>query len=304
MDKLYLMTVFVAVAEEESFAGGARRLQISPPAVTRAVAALEEVLKVRLLNRTTRHVRVTDAGMRYLEDARRIIGDVEEANETAAGVNAEPRGHLAVTAPVIFGRIFVLPCVIEYLQRYSEMEVSALFLDRAVNLLEEGIDVGVRIGELPDSSMKATRVGVVRQVICASPKYLKTHGTPSHPDDLTRYDVISAISVSPSIEWKFKEGSRGVTVRVKPRLKVSSNDAAIEAAVHDFGLTRLMSYQVASYISSGKLKVILSEFEPEPMPIHVLHREGRYASAKVRSFVDLIVASLRANTVINTLNSN
>ena len=303
MDTLNLMIIFVAVAEEESFAGGARRLQISPPAVTRAIVALEENLKVKLLNRTTRYVRVTDAGMRYLDDARRIIGEVEEANEAAAGINAEPRGHLAVTAPVMFGRLFVLPSMIEYLQRYSEMEVSALFLDRAVNLLEEGIDVGIRIGELPDSSMKATRVGGVRQVICASPQYLKKHGKPAHPNDLSKHHVVSAISVSPTIEWKFKDGSGIVTVRVKPRLTVSSNDAAIEAAVHNFGITRLMSYQVGSYITSGKLKIILTDFEPEPMPIHVIHREGRYASAKVRSFVDMIVANLRANAVINKLNS-
>ena len=184
MDQLNLMIVFVAIAEEESFAAGARRLQISPPAATRAIAALEDTLKVKLLHRTTRHVRVTDAGLRYLADARRIIGEVEEANEAVAGVNAEPRGHLAVTAPVLFGKIYVLPCVIEYLQRYKDMEVSAMFLDRAVNLLEEGMDVGIRIGELPDSSMKETRVGSVRQVVCASPLYLEQHGTPSHPDEL------------------------------------------------------------------------------------------------------------------------
>lgn len=303
MDKLYLMTVFVAVAEEESFAGGARRLQISPPAVTRAIAALEEGLKVKLLKRTTRHVRVTDAGIRYLEDARRIVGEVEEANEAVAGVNAEPRGHLVVTAPLLFGKIYVLPCVIEYLQRYTEMEVSAMFLDRAVNLLEEGMDVGIRIGELPDSSMKATRAGSVRQVVCASPRYLKKHGTPAHPNELKQHRIVSAMAVSPTVEWKFRQGSQTASVRVKPKLTVTSNDAAIEAVVQHFGISRLMSYQVASSVASGKIKIILEEFEYPPMPIHVLHREGRYASAKVRSFVDMIVASLRANPVLNHSNS-
>ncbi|MDD1629788.1 MAG: LysR family transcriptional regulator, partial [Methylococcaceae bacterium] len=153
MDRLHLMTVFVAVAEEESFAGGSRRLGMSPPAVTRAIAALEDRLGVKLLTRTTRYVRVTDAGNRYLDDARRIIAELDEADEAAAGINAEPRGHLAVTAPVLFGRIFVIPGIVDYLQRYPDMEVSAVFLDRVVNLLEEGFDVGVRIGELPDSSM-------------------------------------------------------------------------------------------------------------------------------------------------------
>lgn len=178
MDRLHLMTVFVAVAEEESFAGGVRRLGMSPPAVTRAIAALEDRLGVKLLNRTTRFVRTTDAGQRYLDDSRRIIGEVGEAGEAAAGINAEPRGHLAITAPVLFGKLYVLPGILEFLQRYPAMEVSALFLDRVVNLLEEGLDVGVRIGELPDSSMKAIRVGSARRVTCASPGYLEKYGTP------------------------------------------------------------------------------------------------------------------------------
>ena len=174
MDRLHLMTVFVAVAEEEGFAAGARRLHLSPPAVTRAVASLETRLGVKLLNRTTRYVRTTEAGQRYLEDARRILAEVDAADEAAAGINAEPRGHLAVTAPVLFGRMFVMPGIVDYLKRYPDTEVSAMFLDRIVNLLEEGLDVGVRIGELPDSSMRALRVGSVRLVLCASPHYLQT----------------------------------------------------------------------------------------------------------------------------------
>jgi len=290
MDRLQLMTAFVAVAEEQSFAGGARRLGMSPPAVTRAIAALEERLGVKLFTRTTRYVRVTDAGQRYLEDARRIIHDVDEADETVAGINAQPRGHLAVTAPILFGKLFVISGIHDYLQRYPEMEVSAVFLDRIVNLLEEGFDVGIRIGELPDSSMKAIRVGSVRRVVCASPLYLESRGTPTHPAELAQHLVISASAVSPVVEWKF---AQGLVVRVKPRLTVTSNDAAIETVIRGMGLTRLLSYQVAPYLASGQLQTVLTDFEPAPLPIHVIHRENRYTSAKVRTFVDLMVAQLR-----------
>lgn len=297
MDRLQLMTVFVAVAEEQSFAGGARRLNMSPPAVTRAIAALEDRLGIKLLTRTTRYVRVTDAGQRYLEDARRIINEVDEADEAAAGINAEPRGQLAITAPVLFGKLFVLPGIVDYLQRYPDMEISAVFLDRIVNLLEEGFDVGIRIGELPDSSMKAIRVGSIRRVVCASPAYLAEHGAPEKPSDLANHLVVAASAVSPAIEWKFAEG---LVVRVKPRLTVTSNDSAIAAVLLGMGVTRLLSYQIASYQASGQLQTILSEFEPEPLPILVIHREGRYASAKVRSFVDLMVAKLRSDQALKS----
>ena len=301
MDRLHLMTVFVAVAEEESFAGGARRLGMSPPAVTRAVAALEERIGVKLLNRTTRYVRATEAGQRYLDDSRRIIAELDEADEAAAGINAEPRGHLAVTAPVLFGKLFVLPGIMEYLRCHPAMEVSALFVDRVVNLLEEGLDVGVRIGELPDSSMKAIRVGSVRRVMCASPGYLDMHGTPHTLAGLSGHTLIAASAVTPTQEWKFGKVAGQSSFRVKPRLTVNTNDAAVEAAVQGFGITRLLSYQVAAYLASGQLKIVLPEFEPESMPIHVLHREGHYASAKIRSFVDLIAARIRENPALNNI---
>ncbi len=299
MDRLHLMNVFVAVGDAQSFAGGARRLGMSPPAVTRAIAALEARLGVKLLNRTTRFVRVTEAGQRYLDDARRILGEADAADEAAAGINAEPRGHLGVTAPVLFGRMFVTPVIVEYLQRHPGMEVSALFLDRVVNLLEEGLDVGVRIGELPDSSMKAIGAGHVRRVVCASPAYLKRHGTPRTPAELATHSVILSTTVTPVADWKFARDKKATTVRVTPRLTVTSNDAAIEAACHGFGITRLLSYQVAPYVAAGRLKTVLSRFEPPRLPVHVVHREGRYASAKVRTFVDLMLARLRSQPALN-----
>lgn len=293
MDRFHLMSVFVAVAEEEGFAAGARRLHLSPPAVTRAVATLEDQLGVKLLNRTTRHVRTTDAGLRYLADARRILAEVEAADEAAAGINAAPRGHLAVTAPVLFGRMFVMPGIVEYLRRYPETEVDAVFLDRVVNLLEEGFDVGVRIGELPDSSLRAVRVGSIRVLVCASPAYLQRHGRPETPEELVDHTVIESLAGSNAIDWRFGTGG-GRPVRVHPRLSVTTNDAAIEAAAEGFGVCRLLSYQVRPKIAAGELEVLLAEHEPAPRPVHIVHREGRYPSAKIRAFVDLLADRLRS----------
>ncbi len=299
MDRLHLMTVFVAVAEEESFAGGARRLAMSPPAVTRCISALESRLGVKLLDRTTRYVRVTEAGQRYLDDARRIIAEVDEADDAVVGINGTPKGQLTVTAPVLFGKMFVTPVIVEYLHRHPEMAVSALFLDRVVNLMEEGVDVGIRIGELPDSSMKALRVGQVRRVLCASPDYLKEYGLPRTPADLSQHRIIAASGVTPAVEWKFVQNHQPLSVRIYPRLTVTTNDAAIEAACAGFGITRLMSYQVAPHLAAGKLQIVLSEFEPAPLPIHVVHREGRHKSARVRTFVDLITERLRSHDTLN-----
>lgn len=292
------MTVFVAVAEEESFAAAARRLRMSPPAVTRAITSLEERLGVRLLTRTTRLVRTTDAGSRYLEDARRILLEVEEADEAAAGINATPRGHLAVTAPVLFGKIYVMPIITAYQMAFRETTVSALFIDRVVNLVDEGLDVGIRIGALPDSSLRAIRVGQVRRVVCAAPAYLKKYGTPKTPADLAQHTVIAATSVATGSEWTFDKGKEKIGVRLSPRILVNTNDGALEAARSGFGLTRLLSYQVASELAAGTLKAVLTAFEEASLPVHVIHREGRHGSAKVRSFVDLAVQRLRSDTAL------
>ena len=203
MNRFHQLQVYVAVAEEEGFAAAARRLQLSPAAVTRAVASLEEVLGVKLLDRTTRYVRVTEVGRRYLEDARQILAGMQAADEAAAGINAEPRGHLAVTAPVLFGRLFVMPGIVAYLQRYPAMEVEAIFLDRPVNLLEEGLDVGVRIGELADSSMRALRVGRVRHVLVAAPDYLQRNGSPRVPVELREHTMIDSMAGDFGGGWRF-----------------------------------------------------------------------------------------------------
>jgi DNA-binding transcriptional LysR family regulator len=271
---------------------------MSPPAVTRAIACLEERLGVRLLTRTTRLVRTTDAGARYLEDARRILLEADEADEAAAGINATPRGNLAVTAPVLFGKIYVMPVITAYQTIYQETTVSALFIDRVVNLVEEGLDVGIRIGPLPDSSLRAIRVGQVRRVICAAPAYLKKHGSPKSPADLAQHPIIAATSVSAGLEWLFARGKEKIGVRLSPRILVNTNEGALEAAKSGFGLTRLISYQVADELAAGTLKTVLTAFEEASLPVHVVHREGRHGSAKVRSFVDLAVERLRAHTAL------
>jgi DNA-binding transcriptional LysR family regulator len=292
MDQLHLMNVFVAVAEEQGFAAASRRLNMSPPAVTRAVAALENDLGVILLTRTTRYVRTTDAGYRYLEDARRILQDVALANEAAIGVNAEPKGHLSITAPVLFGQRYVIPGVVDYLQRYPATQVETVLLDRVVNLLEEGFDVGIRIGKLPDSSMRAKKVGSVRVLLVASASYLNKFGIPQSLGDLKNHTLISSNSGSMSNDWNFEINGKKSPFHIQPRLKVTTNQAAINAALENFGITRVISYQVADELTKGHLKIVLESFELPKIPIHIVHREGRLSSSKVRSFIDLMAKRL------------
>ena len=300
MDRFHQLQVYVAVAEEEGFASAARRLQMSPPSVTRAVAALEDTVGVKLLDRTTRYVRVTEAGRRYLEDARQILSGLQAADEAAAGVNAEPRGHLAVTAPIMFGRLFVMPGIVEYLERYPDMEVDAVFLDRSVSLLEEGLDVGIRIGELPDSSMRALPVGFVRHVLVAAPDYLARNGSPQVPQDLRNHTLIASTAGGFGHGWRFAEAAGEHPLKVNARLTVTSNEAVISAATAGFGIARLLSYQVAREVKTGELEILMPHYQPPDIPVHVLHREGRHASTKVRAFIDLIASHLRNNITLNS----
>lgn len=299
VDRLQQMKVFVAVAEEQGFAAGARRLRQSAPTVTRAVAGLEQHLGVKLLNRTTRYVRATQAGLRYLEDARRILADVDAAEDAAAGINAEPRGVLSVTAPVLFGRQFVVPCIVDYLQKYQNMQVNALFLDRTVGLLEEGLDVGVRIGDLPDSSLRALRVGAIRRVLVASPSYLNDHGRSETPQALALHTTIASSAGSFAAGWRFRSNGKEHSMRLHPRLTVTTNDAAIQAALEGLGITNVLFYQVADDIAAGRLEVVLAEHELPARPIHVIHREGAHSPNKVRAFIDLVATRLRAEESLN-----
>lgn len=299
MDRFHLINVFVAVVDCQGLAGAARKLNISPPAVTRAINDLEVHLGLRLLTRTTRTVRVTDAGERYVQDCRRILAEMLEADESVSGMHSSPRGRLTVTAPVLFGSLFVTPIVTEYLSRYPDVSASCLFLDRVVNLLDEGVDVAVRIGELPDSSMQAIRVGQVRRVICASPDYLARQGIPTAPDDLQDHTIISASSATPNPEWKLMDQGQPRSIRLQARMITTTNDSAVHAALTGFGVTRLLSYQVAEHLRSGRLKTVLPDFEPAALSIHVVHREGRQAPQRVRAFLDLAIERLRQDATLN-----
>lgn len=299
MDRFTEMRVFQAVVEDAGFSAAARRLKMSPPAVTRAIASLEERLGVKLLNRTTRHIRATEAGIRYFEDVRRILEEVDCADEAATGINAEPRGQLSITAPVLFGKLYVMPTVVAYLNAYPEMCIEARLLDRVVNLMEEGLDVGVRIGSLPDSSFRALKVGSVRQVLVAAPSYLEEHGLPKSPDDLKRQTIIASGAGSFSQGWRFKDNKRETSIKLSPKLWVSTNDAAIEATLAGFGICQVISYQVASHLEKGELKILLAEFERPPLPIHILHREGRGGASKIRCFIDMLATDIANNKSLN-----
>ena len=293
MDRLHLINVFVAVVDTQGFAGAARKLNLSPPAVTRAINELETYLGVRLLTRTTRIVKVTEAGARYAEDCRGVLSQLNEADESASGLHSTPRGRLTITAPVGFGAMYVTPVVTEYLARYPEVTASCWFMDRVVNMLDEGVDVGVRIGELPDSSMQAIRVGRMRLLICATPAYLAEHGEPKSPEDLEKHMIIAASGATSTSEWRISSQGTPSVVKLRPRLITTTSDTAIAAALTGFGLTNVLAYKVAKHLREGRLKAVLSDFEPPALPVHVLHREGRHATQKARRFIDLAVERLR-----------
>jgi DNA-binding transcriptional LysR family regulator len=299
MDRFHLINVFVAVVDANGLAGAARKLSMSPPAVTRAINDLESHLGLRLLTRTTRTVRVTDAGERYVQDCRRILAELQDADDSVSGMHAAPRGRLVVTAPVLFGSQFVTPLVTEYLGRYPDVQASCLFLDRVVNILDEGVDVAIRIGELPDSSMQAVRVGHVRRVVCASPQYLVEHGIPLKPQDLGLHSIVAAGGMSPQVDWKFAIQDQQYTQHLQARLTTTTNEAARAATTGGFGITRLLSYQVADQLRSGALKILLADFEPATLPIHVVHNQGSHAPQKVRAFLDLAIERLRQNATLN-----
>lgn len=295
MDRFHLISTFVAVVDAQGFSGAARKQDMSPPAVTRAINELEAHLGLRLLTRTTRTVRLTDAGDRYVQDCRRILAELREADESVTGLHSAPKGRLSITAPVLFGGLYVTPIVTEYLGLYPEVSVSCLFLDRVVHLLDEGVDLAVRIGEPPDSTMQAVRVGQVRRVVCASPAYIERCGEPLKPDDLHAHTIISANSVTPNPDWKLLEDGELRTVRLQARLNTSTNDSAMAAALGGFGVTRLLSYQVAEHVAAGRLKIVLQACEPPPLPVHVVHREGRQAPQRVRAFLDLAIERMRTD---------
>ncbi|SMF89367.1 DNA-binding transcriptional regulator, LysR family [Azospirillum oryzae] len=296
MDRWQAMKVFAKVAETGSFAETARLMHLSAPAVTRAVASLEDVIGARLFVRTTRSVKLTEAGTRYFEDCRRILSDIAEAEAAAGGSYANPTGTLAVTASALFGQMYVLPIMTEFLNSHPGMRARTLFIDRPVNIVEEGIDVAVRIGHLADSGFTAIKVGTVRRVICGSPAYFERHGVPLTPADLKSHRIAASTSAWASPEWRFAGDQR---VTVDPVLQCNTNEAVIATARAGWGLTRVLHYQIGPALVEGHLRIVLGDYEEPPLPIHILYPEGRHAPAKVRAFIDLAVARLRENRLLN-----
>ncbi len=298
MDRIHAMRVLVRIADTGGFAEAARQMNLSPPAVTRAIAGLEDFIGARLLTRTTRAVKLTDVGRRYVDDCRQILSAIEDAEAAAAGSYAKPTGVITITASVLFGQIYVVPIVTEFLDAYPEVTGRLLFLDRVTNLVDEGIDVAIRIGHLPDSSQAAIKVGSVRRVICGAPAYFERHGAPAAPADLARHRIIAATSAWTSLDWRFGQQSK-TAIQVRPALFCNSNEGAITAARSGWGLARVLSYQIGPDLLNGTLQTALEAFEEDPLPIHIVHPEGRNASAKVRAFVDFAAERLRANRLVN-----
>jgi DNA-binding transcriptional LysR family regulator len=257
--------------------------------MTRLIAALEERLGARLLQRTTRSVALTDVGKRYLERARQILADVDEAEGAVEGERTRPGGRLVVSAPIGFGRLHVSPVISEYLRRYREVSVELRLSDLVVNLVEEGVDLAVRVGHLADSSLVARHVGEMRRVVVASPGYLKAHGEPRTPEAIASHQTIQFGAMSTPPDWRFVRAGSEVRVAPAPRFSTNSSDAAIQYAVQDGGLTRVLAYQAADAIKGGRLKVVLAKFEPPPLPIHIVYPTSRLLSAKVRTFIDLVL---------------
>jgi DNA-binding transcriptional LysR family regulator len=288
MDRIEDIEVFVEVAGQGSFTAAARRLNRSPAAITRAIAQLEARLGVRLLNRTTRAVSLTDAGERFLDGARRVLADLGEIEQAAAGFGAAPRGELAVTAPILFGRLHVLPLVTQFLAQFPDVTVRLMLLDRPVDLVEEGIDAAVRIGTLADSSAIAMRLGHLRRVTVAAPDYLERRGTPASPEELAAHDVIVFGGIG-GPQWEFA----GKAVRLAPRLTVTTAEAAIDAAASSIGMTRLFSYQAVDALARGIVVRVLTSYERDEIPVHLLYPGGAHRPPKLRAFVDHAAPRLR-----------
>lgn len=290
MNKLAAMQTFIAIVDEGSLTAAADGLGKALPTVVRSLATLEEELGVRLLHRTTRRMSLTEEGRTYLDRCRAILADVEAAEQALSSQHAEPRGELRVTAPVLFGQLWVAPAVTSFLQAYDKMKVDLLLLDRVVNMVEEGIDVGIRIAHLEDSTMIASRMGEVRRVVCASPRLLRRVGVPKHPRELTGVPCVHFHGLSTAPIWNFVENGKKLSVPVDGPFSCNHAAAATEACAEGLGFGRFLSYQVEPLIAEKRLRIVLRDFEPAPIPIHVVFAHARLMSPRIRAFVDWMKA--------------
>jgi DNA-binding transcriptional LysR family regulator len=294
MDRFHELRVFVAVADGGGFAKAAKAIHSSPPAVTRAIAALEERLGARLFDRTTRSLRLTEPGMKFLDDARRLLGDLEAAEQNVAGQSKIASGNLTITASLTFGRAMLQPIVMDFIDANPRINVSLLLLDRVVDLIDEGFDLAVRIASLPDSSLISRHVGDVRRMLVASPGYLSRHGTPEAPEDLKTHAIIGQTALMPNREWRFFKAGKPARIVLPARLEINDAHACIEAAERGKGITIALSYMVADAIRAGKLLPVLQEYAPPAVPVNLIFAQRRVMAPKLRAFIDFAAPRLNA----------
>jgi DNA-binding transcriptional LysR family regulator len=294
MDRLDAMSVIIAVNETGSFSAASRRLKTPVATVSRKVAELEIRLKAQLFQRSSRQMTLTHAGQSYIEACKRIIEQVEDAERAVSGEYRIPKGDLAVTAPWGLGHMHLVPIAAEFLDAYPDIALRLVLTDRVVNTVDENIDVSIRIGPLPDSSLIATRVGSVRIVLCASPAYLAARGKPKTPDDLVNHDCISIDDLAAQRHWKFAHGNHEITAPIQSRLTVNDSEAAIDAAIASAGIARVMSYKMESARRAGTLVVMLEDFELEPLPLHIIYTERKPMPLKLRAFLNWVTPRLKA----------
>ncbi|WKA32141.1 LysR family transcriptional regulator [Bradyrhizobium roseum] len=294
MDRLEAMSVIIAVAETGSFSAASRRLKKPVATVSRMVAELEARLKAQLFKRSSRQMTLTDAGRSYIEACKRIIEQVDDAEREVSGEYRTPKGDLAITSPWGLGHMHLMPIAVEFMNAYPEIALRLVLTDRIVDTVEENIDISIRIGNLADSNLIATKVGSVRFVLCASPGYLAEHGYPREPAELAAHDCISIDSVAPQRSWKFIRDGREIVTPIRSRLTVSDSEAAIEAAVAGAGITRVMSYKMEAARRDGRLVLMLEEFEQEPWPVHIVYAERKPVPLKLRAFLNWMTPRLKA----------
>jgi DNA-binding transcriptional LysR family regulator len=294
MDRLDAMATLLATVEAGSLSAAGRRTGMPLATVSRKISELEAHLNTRLLNRTSRRLTLTDAGRAYVAACKRILEDVGEAEHAAAGEFSAPKGALTVTAPIVFGRLHVLPVVLDFLKSYPQIDIRLTLADRVVDLLEDQVDLAVRIGELPDSSLVALRLGAIRRIVCASPAYLARHGAPVVPDDLARHQCVSFEGMTAADAWTLGAAKAERTVTIRSRLAVNTAEAAVDAAIAGVGITRVFSYQAAAALRAGSLVILLPDFESAPAPVSLVHLAGRLLPLKLRAFLDFAAAALKA----------
>lgn len=294
MDRLESMSILVTAVEEGSLSAAARRLGIPLTTVSRNVSDLEAHLKTRLLNRSSRKLTLTDAGRSYVTACKQILEDVSEAERGATGEYSAPKGNLNITAPIVFGRVHIVPLVAEFLRAYPDIDIRMVLADGVSNLLEERVDLAIRIASLPDSSLLAIRVGSVRRVVCGSPAYFAERGIPTKPSDVSTHDCVTRDSQSFDNSWPFGAGKSSITVDIHARLIVNTAEAAIDAAIAGAGITRVLCYQIVNAVRDGRLVVVLEDFEPEPMPVSLVYSAQGLLPLKLRAFIDFAVPRLKA----------